>query len=136
MSTAAGTTGALDQGAFRIQLGNAGAAGGDMAAVLNPFGEDVIIIFAALNITTQSTGASTIDVGVGSSASTAYDTLIDGHSGATAGVFAAKGTNGLLVNLWTTSQYLTVSEASGDVAGLAGELIIRTLPRTSAGAAS
>ncbi len=79
MSTAAGTTGVFDQGAYRIQLGNAGAAGGDMASVLNPFGEDVIITFAALNITTASTGASTIDVGVGSSATTAYDTLIDGH---------------------------------------------------------
>jgi hypothetical protein len=136
MSTAAGTTGAFDQGAFRIQLGNAGAAGGDMASVLNPFGEAVIITERILNITTQSTGASTIDVGVGASATTAYDTLIDGQSGAAAGVFAEYGTNGKRAVLWPTDQYLTVSEASGDVSGLAGELIIRTLPRTSAGAAS
>ena len=132
--TAAGTSGVFDRGAYRIQLGNVGAAAGDMASVLNPFSEAVIVTSAVLNITTASTGASTIDVGIGTSATTAYDTLIDGHSGATAGVFAAKGSNGLLVNLWPTTSYLTVSEASGDVVGLAGELIITFIPRTDAGA--
>lgn len=135
-ATAAGTVGTYDRGAYRIQLGNAGSAAGDMAAVLNPFGEDVIVTFAALNITTVSTGASTIDVGIGASASTAYDNLIDGHSGATAGVYAEKGTNGKLVKLWPSTEYLTVSEASGDVTGFVGELLIKYVPRTSAGAVS
>jgi len=130
------TTGTYDQGAFRIQLANTGSAAADMASVANPFGEAVIVTSAILNITTQSTGASTIDVGIGSSASTSYDTLIDGQSGATAGVFAEKGTNGKLVNLWPTTSYLTVSEASGDVAGLAGELLITFITRTAAGAVS
>lgn len=134
MSTAAGTTVTFDRGGARVQLGNAGAAAGDMAAVLNSSGEDQVIWLAHLNITTASTGASTIDVGVGSSASTAYDNLIDGHSGATAGVFAAKGTNGLLCKVWVAGEYITVSEASGDIAGLAGELVIKFYPRTAAGA--
>ena len=134
MSTAAGTSGVFDRGGYRIQLGNAGAAAGDMASVANPFGEAVIVTQCILNITTQSTGASTIDVGIAADGTTSADNLIDGHSGATAGVFAAKGTNGLLVKLWDTTQYLTASEASGDVAGLAGELIIKVIPRTSAGA--
>jgi hypothetical protein len=129
------TSGTWDRGVFRIQLANTGAAAADMASVQNTTGEDQIITFCALNITTASTGASTIDVGVASTSTTA-DNLIDGHSGATAGVFAAKGTNGLLVKIWTADQYLTVSEASGDVAGLAGELLVQYVPRTTAGAVS
>jgi len=136
MPTAAGTSGTYDRGVYRIQLGNAGVTAGDVVSVLNPFGEDVIIYLAILNITTASTGASTMDVGVGSGATTSYDNLIDGHSGATAGVFAAKGTNGLFVKLWVSTEYLTVSEASGDVTGLAGELLIKFVPRTTAGAVS
>ncbi len=132
---ATGTSGVFDRGFYRIQLGNAGAAAADMAAVLNPCGEEMLITFAALNITTASTGASTIDVGVAGTAVSA-DNLIDGHSGATAGVFAAKGSNGLLVKIWAADGYVTVSEASGDVAGLAGELLLKLSPRTSAGAVS
>ncbi len=129
------TTGTWDRGFFRVQLGNAGAAAADMASVLNPTGEEQIITFAALNITTASTGASTIDVGIAATSILA-DNLIDGHSGATAGVFAAKGTNGLLVKIWAADGYVTVSEASGDVAGLAGELLLQFAPRTTAGAVS
>jgi len=130
------TTGTYDQGAFRIQLANTGAAAADMASVLNPTGEAVIVTMACLNITTASTGASTIDVGIGSSASTLYDNLIDGQSGATLGAFGEKGTNGRLVRLWPANEYITVSEASGDVAGLAGELIVEFITRTAAGAVS
>lgn len=130
------TTGTYDQGVFRIQLANTGAAAADMASVLNPTGEAVIITYACLNITTASTGASTIDVGVGSSASTSYDNLIDGHSGATAGAFAEVGTNGKRAKLWPAAEYVTVSEASGDVAGLAGELLLHWVTRTTAGAVS
>lgn len=129
------TTGTYDRGAYRIQLANTGAAAADMASVLNPFGEDMIITFCALNITTGSTGASTIDVGVADT-SVSADNLIDGHSGDTAGVFAAKGSNGLLVKIWSATGYVTVSEASGDVAGLAGELLLKMIPRTTAGAVS
>lgn len=128
-ATAAGTALSYNRGVARCTLGNAGAAAGDMAAILNDSSTDRVIYYAALDITTASTGASTIDVGVGSSASTSYDNLIDGHSGATAGVFAAKGTNGLLVKVWTAGQYITVSEASGDVSGLAGELHIKYYER-------
>lgn len=130
------TSGVYDQGCFRIQLGNAGAAAADMASVLNPTGEAVIITKCIVNITTASTGASTIDVGIGSSASTLYDNLIDGLSGATAGAYADLGTNGKRAKLWPAAEYLTASEASGDVAGLAGELLVFWVTRTAAGAVS
>jgi len=126
------TTGAFDKGWFKITLANTGAAAADMASVLNPEGVALVITRAVLNITTASTGASTIDAGVGSSASTLYDTLIDGRSGATAGVFdnvEDAGTNGEFTLLWPADQYVTVSEASGDVAGLAGELWLQYYPR-------
>ena len=136
MSTAAGTSGVFDRGGYRIQLGNAGAAAADMASVANPFGEDVIVTQCIVNVTTGSTGASTMDVGIGASASTSYDNLIDGLSGATAGVYNDLGTNGKRCKLWQTTDYLTASEASGDVSGLAGELILKVIPRTTAGAVS
>lgn len=124
------TTGNYEQGGFRIALANTGAAAADMASVLNPTGEAVIVTKCIVNITTASTGASTIDVGIGSSASTSYDNLIDGLSGATAGAYADLGTNGKRAKLWPAAEYLTASEASGDVAGLAGELIVQWVTRT------
>jgi hypothetical protein len=129
------TSGTFDRGVFRIQLEDTGSAQADMASVLNPTGEEQIIDFCALNITTGSDGASTIDVGIAGTSVTA-DNLIDGHSGATAGVFAAKGSNGLLVKIWAADGYLTVSEATGDVTGLVGELLVKFFPRTTAGAVS
>lgn len=124
------TTGNYEQGGFRIALADTGAAAADMASVLNPTGEAVIITKCMVNITTPSDGASTIDVGIGSSASTLYDNLIDGLSGATAGVFADLGTNGKRAKLWPAAEYLTASEASGDVSGLEGELIVQWISRT------
>lgn len=123
------TTGQFDEGVFRITLANTGAAAADMASVLNPEGVAVVVTQCWLDITTASTGASTIDVGIGSSASTSYDNLIDGQSGATAGCVGEKGTNGKQVKEWAAANYITVSEASGDVAGLVGELCVRYFPR-------
>lgn len=136
MSTAAGTSGVFDRGAFRVQLGNAGVAAGDVASVLNPLGEDLIVTYCAVNVTTIATGAATIDVGCGSSASTSYDNLLDAQDVHVAGAYADLGTNGKRAKLWAAAEYLTASEASGDVAGLVGELIVKFVARTSAGAPS
>jgi hypothetical protein len=130
------TSGSYDQGGFRIQLADTGSAAADLASVLNPTGEAVIITKCIVNLTTASTGASTIDVGIGASASTLYDNLIDGLSGATAGAYADLGTNGKRAKLWPAAEYLTASEASGDTTGLVGELIVQWVSRTSAGAVS
>jgi len=103
------------------------ASSGVFASAANPFGYDVIITSAVWRITTQSTGASTVDIGVGANATTSNDGLIDGLSGATAGLFNNEdnaGTNGKSAQVWTSSTFLNVAEASGDVDGLVAVLYV------------
>lgn len=101
----------------------AAVATGVFKSVLNPFGADVLILGVFVRITDESTGASTVDIGVAADATTVGDTLIDGLSCATAGLFTNAedaGTNGEVSSVWGSSQYLNIAEASGDVAGLGG----------------
>lgn len=84
---------------------------------------DIVIHNAFLRITTASTGASTLDIGVAANATTASDNLFDGQSGTPAGVFLPGGTNGRAGRVLTAGQAITVTEASGDVNGLVAELI-------------
>lgn len=91
----------------------------------NPFGYSVMILGAFLQITTESTGASTVDIGVAADAVTSSDLLIDGLSMATAGLFTNAedaGTNGEVSQLWTSSTFLNVTEASGAAEGMVGTL--------------
>jgi hypothetical protein len=107
------TGGAADTGVFESKA--------------NPFGYDVLITGAFLRITTQSTGASTLDIGVAANASTSNDGLIDGLSAAAAGLFTNAedaGTNGEVSQVWGSSQFLNVAEASGDVDGLVAVLYV------------
>lgn len=76
-----------------------------------------------LNITTASTGASTIDCGIGTNATTSSDILIDGASGAAITALDSvknAGTNGVDAGVTSTTTAVTCSEASGDVTGIAG----------------
>lgn len=126
------TTGAFESGGLRVALAAAGVTAGDVASVLNPEGVALIITRAILDITTGSSGASTLDVGVAANATTSADNLIDGRSGATAGAYdniEDGGTNGLACRVWGATEYVTVSEASGDVTGIAGELILQYIRR-------
>jgi hypothetical protein len=123
------TSGNYSKGGFRVAFTAGGTTAGDMAAVLNPTGEALVITKTIVNITTASTGASTLDIGIAANGTTSNDTLIDGLSGATAGVFSTPGTNGLPTKLWGATEYLTVSEASGDVTGIVGEVILQFLTR-------
>jgi hypothetical protein len=109
----------------------AGDGSGVIAEAANPFGFDVIITNAVLDITTQSTGASTLDVGVAAT-DTANDTLIDGVSGAAAGRFdnvKNAGTNGRSGVLWASDTFLTIAEASGDVTAIVGNLYVTAYRR-------
>lgn len=106
-----------------VPLAVAGASGssGVFASAANPFGADVLITGLYVRITTQSTGASTLDIGIGANATTSNDGLIDGLSGAAAGLFTNfedAGTNGEVSMVWGSSQFLNVAEASGDVDAL------------------
>lgn len=97
---------------------------GVFANIPNPHGQELLIHSAAVIIDTVSTGASTVDVGVGATATTASDTLIDGVSLATLGTVSAIGTNGGQ-RTWGASQFVTIGEASGDVAGFIGRLTVQ-----------
>jgi hypothetical protein len=111
---------------FRITVpltGVAATTGGAIAGVLNPFGVDLLIVGTAVRTTTFSTGAANIDVGIGATATTSNDTLIDGLAVGTAAKTAsgdiAHGTNGLGVRVWGDDEYLTVT-GSADSSGLVG----------------
>lgn len=123
------TTGAFESGGIRVAITLGGATAGDMVAIANPEGVDLIITKAIVNVTTASTGASTVDVGVAANATTSADTLIDGLSLATAGAWSTPGSNGRPAIVWGANQYVTMSEASGDVAGAVGELILQYITR-------
>ncbi len=93
-----------------------------------------IITRAVLNITTASTGASTIDVGVtATTATTSSDTLLDGVSGTPAAVFDSAdagldtGANDMAQAI-ASGSWVTMDEASGDTTGLVGTLFIWFVP--------
>lgn len=90
----------------------------------NPEAGAIIILREWLDITTQSSGASTIDSGLtATSATTASDTLLDGVSGAAVALFDSgnaaldSGANANAQKL-AAGKWITFKEASGDVTGL------------------
>lgn len=101
--------------------------GGAVAAVANPFGYDVFIIRAIVDVTTVSTGAATLDVGVAANGTTSNDTLLDGVDvNAATGTFdniTNKGTNGKATKKWGSSQYVTAT-GSATTAGMVGTLTL------------
>lgn len=98
--------------------------GGGVFSWTNPEAGSILITRVLLDVTTASTGASTIDVGTTATTSTtSSDNLVDGASGATIAVLGNlgnAGTNGKTVQKLATGKWVTASEASGDVTGLAG----------------
>lgn len=89
-----------------------------------------IITRAYLDITTASTGASTLDIGyTATSIATSIDSLLDGISGTPAALFDSM--NSLLdsatnakAQKFAASKFITVTEASGDATGLVGTLYV------------
>jgi hypothetical protein len=115
----------------KLAIVGAGGSTGVFASVVNPFGEAVVITRAVLDITTQSSIASTLDIGVASNATTSNDTLIDGLSGAATGVFDNTkngGTNGKGSVKLGDTQFVNVAEASGDVNALVATLYLEAIP--------
>jgi hypothetical protein len=97
----------------------------------NPETVTIIILRVILNITTASTGASTIDVGVtATSATTTSDTLLDGVSGTPAAVFDSmnaaldSGANAKAQSL-VAAKWVTLDEASGDTSGMVATLTVQ-----------
>lgn len=113
-------TGVMSQ---KLVVAAQGAATGVFASMANPWGYSVRIIQALWEITTPSTGASTVDIGVAVDAVTSNDGLLDGQSGATATVIASgAGTNGRASQTWGASEFVNIAEASGDITDIVGTL--------------
>lgn len=99
---------------------------GGVLKLLNPESVDLIITKLILDIITPSTGAATVDAGVDDDGATNSDTLIDGKSVATAGVFdniEDQGTNGRSSVKWPAGYYLVIT-ASATTAGMVGNAYI------------
>lgn len=97
------------------------AAAGGVISWANPTGENILIELMYIDITTGSTGAATLDIGVAANGSTSADTLIDGCTASLAKVISnvvGGGTNGRMCKASST-QYVT-GTASATIAGLVG----------------
>ena len=116
------------KGAYKVALTAAtGTTAGGVLSLANPEGADLIVTRLVLDITTEATGAATVDAGIAANGTTSADNLIDaGDVGAAVAVLdniEDGGTNGQAVYKWGSSQYLTVT-ASATLAGLVGNAYI------------
>ena len=104
-----------------------GTTPGGALSLANPEGVDLIITRLILDITTEATGAATVEAGIAANGTTSSDNLIDaGNVGAAVTVLDNidnQGTNGQSVVKWGSSQYLTIT-ASATLAGLVGNAYI------------
>ncbi len=111
----------------RLALGTV-ATGGGVLAWQNPHDSAIIITRLVLDVTTKTTAACTVDAGSAANGTTSSDNLINGLDIGTAiGTFdnvSDGGTNGKarqkLAAKGGAADYLTVSQASGAIAGLVG----------------
>jgi len=96
----------------------------------NTYGTDLLVLRIVIFVSTASTGACTIDVGEGNSASTSYDNIIDGldvNSTGASDNLGDPGTNGHTVRVWRSGEYVNASMATGATAGLVGTYAIHAI---------
>lgn len=98
-------------------------AGGGALSWANPVGVPIIIHRLIVNVTTEATGAATVDAGIASDGTTSSDTLLDALDVGSAAILTdnleTPGTNGQSCVIMSASQYLTMT-ASATLAGLVG----------------
>lgn len=98
-------------------------AGGDALGLANPEGATLYITGLILDITTEATGAATVDAGIAADATTSSDNLLDGANVGAAAIVANSekhaGTNGMGMVKWGASEYLTITP-SASLVGLVG----------------
>lgn len=111
----------------KVALAAVDTAGG-VLSWQNPEAGAIIVERVVLDVTTPSTGACTVDVGVtATSGTTLSDNLLDGQSVATAAVLdniENQGTNGKSSGRLASGKWVTASVASGASAGLVGSAYI------------
>jgi len=104
-----------------------GTGAGAVLAWQNPTGKAIMVHEPIIDLTTEATGAATVDIGVAADGTTTSDTLFDGLDvGAASGIFVAPagaGANDAGTRRMTASQYIT-GTASATLAGLVGKIII------------
>ena len=130
-----GTGADINRGALKKVTGALAAVdtGGGVFSWKNPEASDILVEHVALVVTTQTTGACTLDVGTTAvSATTSSDTLIDGIDVATAGTYTndeSAGANGKPFKRLAVGKWVTGSVASGASAGIKGtyEIYYRVL---------
>jgi len=117
-------------------LASADTAGGAIG-IANPFETEVIVTDVMIDVTTAATASATVDLGIAADATTSADNLIDGANvgagGDGARVYNSKkdaGTNGIGAKAWATTEYLTMSKATGALAGLVGRYTIKAIKRS------
>lgn len=108
----------------RVALVASDAAGG-LFSWPNPESTSIVIARVVLDVTTDSTGACTVDVGTtATSAATSSDNLIDGLDvGTAAGIFdniQNAGTNGKPLQKLAVGKWVNGSRATGAAAGIVG----------------
>lgn len=100
-----------------------GVAAGGVFTWTNSTGATVVVTDVIIELTTAASGAGTVDIGFAATVISA-DNLIDGLDvNAATGTFSnnsTPGTNGLPAKQVPANQYVTASQATGAVAGLAG----------------
>lgn len=112
----------------RVSVDGTAGSTGVFASWANPESGSITITRVTLAILTQSTGASTLDIGTtATNATTSSDNLIDGLSAAAAGVFSnatSAGVNGKAGQVLAAGKWVNVAESTGDVNGLIAYLFI------------
>lgn len=114
--------------------GVAATTGGAIGSIANPEGGTLIITRSLLYVSSNSTGAANLSVGVGASATTTATDIINVLAMAAA---AGKAYNGSTIQttekteitapvLWTSDKYITFT-GSATTAGLAGTLYVEYL---------
>ena len=117
--------------------GVASTANGGIGSLLNPWGEDVLILRATLYVATPSTGAANIDIGIGASALDSTDII---NALAMNGAITGKVYNGHVMQngakteitapiVWQDDYYLNLT-GSGDSSGLVAKLFLECVPLT------
>ena len=102
--------------------------GGDVLALANPEGVDLIVTLLILDVTTPATGTPSVDAGIAADATTSADNLIDGCAvGLAAGSYNSivnAGEHGEGCVKWGADEYLTVTP-SASAAGLVGNYYVQ-----------
>jgi len=121
-----GGTALRGDGGIEVALADADTAGG-VLAWQNPESVAIVLTEVTIDVTTKSTEACTVDVGIAADATTSDDALVDGQDvGAAAVLFTGNANLPLKVDAkGGTNDYVTISKASGAAAGLAGTAYIR-----------